>query len=189
MRGKQPAIGTYRVLGAAMTATPGSAFKLQFRDRVEKEKLAAGERRRPLLCGRKFKSFSKALVGATLGCGANLSFVEMRCDVRHAWNGSLPFGPRTFRFRGPKHSGGAQKFRIGKESGLPVAHRDGQPLAHEAIVLKEENAGVALARVSGDFDFVAQGFAAACQPVMKRHVAAEHAVDALAAHLEVDAEP
>src|SRR5580698_1282401 len=87
MRSKQPAIGTYRVLGAAMTATPGSAFQLQFRDGVEKEKLATCERRRPLLCPRKFKSFSKALVGATLGCSANLSFVEMCCDVRHARNG------------------------------------------------------------------------------------------------------
>ncbi len=62
-------------------------------------------------------------------------------------------------------------------------------MAHEAIVLEEENTSLALPRVSGDANLVAQRFAAASEPVMKLDFAAKHAINAFAAHVKVDAQP
>src|SRR6202046_654434 len=189
MRSEEPTIGADSVLGAAMAAAPGSAGEIQFRDIVHQQQIGPRERRRPLLGGCQFKARAEAVIDAAFSGRSNLGCVKIGADVHHARSGRLPCGFWTLRFRAPQYSGGSSQLGVGEKSGLPIANREGQAVACVALVLEEENAGVALTRMSRDFDFVTQCFAAARQPVVKAYIAAAHAIYALAAHVKVDAEP
>ena len=189
MRSEEPTIGADGVLGAAMAAAPGSAGEIQFRDIVDQQQIGPRERRRPLLRGCQFKARAEAVIDAAFSGRGNLGCVKIGAHVHHARRGRLPFGFWALRFRAPQYSGGTSQLGVGEKSGLPIANRDCQAIACVAIVVEEENAGVALTRMSRDFDFVAERFPAVRQAVVKPYIAAEHAINTLAAHVKVDAKP
>ena len=89
----------------------------------------------------------------------------------------------------PQDTVGLAQLLIGEESRLAVAHRDHQPVADVAVVMEEEQPGVAGFRVSVDVDVVVQGLATARQLAHERQVTPEQAVHPLAAVGEVGSQP
>ena len=93
------------------------------------------------------------------------------------------------RFGRPQYSSGLGQLLLGEKSCLTVADRDAPPAVDATVVVEKEQADVALLGVAVDVDLVAKRFAGPRKAAVISEVAAQQAIDALAAVLEVGAHP
>jgi hypothetical protein len=106
-----------------------------------------------------------------------------------AGSGQRRVGGRQVLGRIPQHTGTLGQLGVREEAGLALAHAQAQLIGGPAVVVEEEQPDVAVPRVRVDVNLVAQRVADAGQPAVEGELAAQQAVHAFAAILQVDAQP
>ena len=179
--GEVPVVGRDRRLGAQVAASPGAAARVEVRDLVEEQHAARGDLRRPHVRARRLEAAAEAVPGSPFGEGAQPVAAE---GARLAHDGRrVERAVAAVRLLHgiPEHAGRARELLVGEEAGLSAAHGEAGLAAHPAVVVKEEQPHLALVGVAVDVDVVDERVARPAEAAVVGQLAAEQAVDALAA--------
>ena len=188
MAGKEPVVGPDAGDSPQVTTTPGSARWIEIEHAVHQQHLAALNGGRAHMGLPSFKPGAEPGVQVALGKGAYLFGRQLPVRTNHGRRVQARVGPDGLTFGCPQHAGRFVQFLLSEEASLALAHSQRRSAVHSAIIVKEEQADLALAGVAVHMDVVAKRVAGPGQAAVVGQVATEKAVPALSPVQAIDAQ-
>ena len=154
---EEPVVRMHRGFGAQVATPPWPTRRIEFTHLVEKEHLAALDRRAFGVRATVFEAVSKALPCPAFGKRPKLSAIKTRLRTRNRGWVEPGILRRLGLFGRPQDSLGVGEFFIAEETRLPTLDADPRHPIDQALVVKEEQPNVVLPRVTINVDLIAEG--------------------------------
>ena len=176
--GEKPIVGPDGRDGAQVTTLPGSAFRIEIEHALHQQHLVVLDGGRAHMGLASFETGAETRKEIALGKRADIFSGELPPRTNHRGRVQACVAPDLLARGRPQHAGRLVQLFCGEETRLAMAHGERRAAVDGAVIVKEEQADFALARVAVHMDIVAKRFAQPRQATVVGQLATQQAIPA-----------